>query len=90
MALLLSCLASRGSRQGDPLSPFLLTIVAEALGALLMKDKNEIAYASRQLMVHKRNKLTHDLELAQWYFRLTSYDIISMELSVSYLLIVIV
>ena len=33
------------------------------LGAVLMKENNVIAYASRQLTVHERNYLTHDLEL---------------------------
>ncbi|WMV51283.1 hypothetical protein MTR67_044668, partial [Solanum verrucosum] len=35
-----------------------------SLGAVLMKDKNVIAYASRQLKGHDRNYPTHDLELA--------------------------
>ena len=33
------------------------------LGAVLMQEKNVIAYASRQLKVHERNYPTHDLEL---------------------------
>ena len=33
------------------------------LGAVLMQEKNLIAYASRQLKVHERNYPTHDLEL---------------------------
>ncbi|WMV29008.1 hypothetical protein MTR67_022393, partial [Solanum verrucosum] len=40
------------------------------LGAILMQDKNVIAYASRQLKVHERNYLTHDLELAVVVFAL--------------------
>ena len=34
------------------------------LGAVLMQEKNVIAYASRQLKVHEHNYPTHDLELA--------------------------
>ena len=33
------------------------------LGAVLMNERNVIAYASRQLKVHERNYPTHDLEL---------------------------
>ena len=35
-----------------------------SLGAVLMQERNLIAYASRQLKVHERNYPTHDLELA--------------------------
>ncbi|WMV14613.1 hypothetical protein MTR67_007998 [Solanum verrucosum] len=37
---------------------------------LALPDKNVIAYASRQLKVHERNYLTHDLELAAVVFAL--------------------
>ena len=37
-------------------------------GAVLMQEKNVIAYASRQLKVHERNYPTHDLELAAVVF----------------------
>ncbi|WMV50686.1 hypothetical protein MTR67_044071 [Solanum verrucosum] len=40
------------------------------LGVVLMKDKNVIAYASRQLKGHDRNFPTHDLELAAVVFSL--------------------
>lgn len=40
------------------------------LGVVLMQNKNVIAYASRQLKVHKRNYPTHDLELAVVVFAL--------------------
>ena len=38
------------------------------LGAVLMKDKNVIDYASRQLKIHERNYPTHNLELAAVLF----------------------
>ena len=34
------------------------------LGAVLMQDGKVIAYASRQLKIHEKNYLVHDLELA--------------------------
>ena len=40
------------------------------LGCVLMQEKKEVAYASRQLKVHERNYLTHDLELATIIFAL--------------------
>ena len=36
----------------------------QGLGYVLMHHGHVIAYASRQLKVHERNYLTHDLELA--------------------------
>ncbi|WMV19152.1 hypothetical protein MTR67_012537, partial [Solanum verrucosum] len=53
------------------------------LGAMLMQDKNVIAYASRQLKLHERNYPTHDLELAAdlnlrqqiWTELLKDYDV---------------
>ena len=43
------------------------------LGVVLMQEKNVIAYASRQLKVHERNYLTHDLELAAVVFALKQW-----------------
>ena len=40
------------------------------LGAVLMQEWNVITYASRQLKVHERNYLTHDLELVAVVFAL--------------------
>ncbi|EOY26510.1 DNA/RNA polymerases superfamily protein [Theobroma cacao] len=40
------------------------------LGCVLMQDEKVIAYASRQLMKHETNYLTHDLELAAVVFAL--------------------
>ena len=40
------------------------------LGCVLIKHGKVIAYASRQLKVHKRNYPTHDLELAAVMFAL--------------------
>ena len=43
------------------------------LGAVLMQEKNVIAYASRQLKVHERNYPNHDLELAAVVFALKQW-----------------
>ena len=43
------------------------------LGAVLMQEKNVIAYASRQLKVHERNYSTHDLELVAVVFALKQW-----------------
>nr|GFA23887.1 putative reverse transcriptase domain-containing protein [Tanacetum cinerariifolium] len=40
------------------------------LGAMLMQNKKVIAYASRQLKVHEKNHITHDLELGAVVFTL--------------------
>ena len=43
------------------------------LGAVIMQERNVIAYASRQLKVHERNYPTHDLELAAVAFALRQW-----------------
>ena len=40
------------------------------LGTILRQDKNDIAYASRQLKVHERNYPTNDSKLAAVVFSL--------------------
>ena len=40
------------------------------LGEVLMQERNVIVFALRQLKVHERNYLTHDLELATVVFAL--------------------
>ncbi|GJT51090.1 putative reverse transcriptase domain-containing protein [Tanacetum coccineum] len=42
----------------------------KGLGAVLMQRENVIAYASRQLKIHKKNYTTHDLELGSVVFAL--------------------
>ena len=42
-------------------------------GAVLMQEKNVIAYASRQLKVYEHNYPTHDLELAAVVFALKKW-----------------
>ncbi|GJR22889.1 putative reverse transcriptase domain-containing protein [Tanacetum coccineum] len=42
----------------------------KGLGAVLMQKEKVIAYASRQLKVHKKNYTTHDLELGALVFAL--------------------
>ena len=43
------------------------------LGAVLMQERNVIAYASRKLKVHERNYPTHDLELDAVVFALKQW-----------------
>ena len=43
------------------------------LGAVLIQEKNVIAYASRQLKVHERNYPNHDFELAAVVFALKQW-----------------
>ena len=43
------------------------------LGAVLMQERNVIAYASRQLKMHERNYPTNDLELAAVVFALKKW-----------------
>ncbi|GJZ51300.1 putative reverse transcriptase domain-containing protein [Tanacetum coccineum] len=42
----------------------------KGLGAVLMQREKVIAYASRQLIVHEKNYITHDLELGSVVFAL--------------------
>nr|GEU74586.1 putative reverse transcriptase domain-containing protein [Tanacetum cinerariifolium] len=42
----------------------------KGLDAVLMQNKKVIAYASRQLKIHKKNYITHDLELGAVVFAL--------------------
>ncbi|GJZ40397.1 putative reverse transcriptase domain-containing protein [Tanacetum coccineum] len=42
----------------------------KGLGAVLMQNEKVIAYASRQLKIHKKNYTTHDLELGAVVFAL--------------------
>jgi len=45
----------------------------QGLGCVLMQEKRPVAYASRQLKVHKKNYPTHDLELADVVFALKTW-----------------
>ncbi|GJS01906.1 putative reverse transcriptase domain-containing protein [Tanacetum coccineum] len=42
----------------------------KGLGAVLMQNEKVIAYASRQLKIHEKNYITHDLELGSMVFAL--------------------
>ncbi|GKE01597.1 putative reverse transcriptase domain-containing protein [Tanacetum coccineum] len=48
----------------------------KSLGAVLMQKEKVIAYASRQLKIHEKNYMTHDLELRarRWLELLSDYD----------------
>nr|GEX73280.1 hypothetical protein [Tanacetum cinerariifolium] len=45
----------------------------KGLGSVLMEKENVVAYASRQLKVHEKNYITHDLELGAVVFSLTMW-----------------
>jgi len=49
---------------------FFCDVSDQGLGCVLMQNKKVVAYASRQLNVHERNYLTHNLELAAVVFAL--------------------
>ncbi|GJX87596.1 putative reverse transcriptase domain-containing protein [Tanacetum coccineum] len=55
----------------------------KGLGDVLMQNKKVVSYASRQLMIHEKNYMTHDLELGavelnmrqcRWLELLSDYD----------------
>ena len=58
------------------------------LGCVLMQDVKVVAYASKQMKLHEKNYLTHDLELAAVVFALKICDIIYMVKNVEYLPII--
>jgi len=43
------------------------------MGCVLMQDKRQVAYASRQLKMHEKNYPMHDLELAAVVFALKTW-----------------
>ncbi|GJV89171.1 putative reverse transcriptase domain-containing protein [Tanacetum coccineum] len=45
-------------------------VLHKGLGVVLMKNEKVIAYASRQLKIHEKNYMTHDLELGAIVFAL--------------------
>jgi hypothetical protein len=80
----------------DPLETFVVYCDASllGLGGVLMQKGQVVAYASRQLKVHERNYLTHDLELVVVVFMLklwrhylfgSRFDVFSDHKSLKYL-----
>ena len=80
----------------NPAEPFVVYCDASllGLGGVLMQNRQVVAYASRQLKVHERNYLTHDLELAAVVFVLklgrhylfgSRFDVFSDHKSLKYL-----
>ena len=65
------------ARLGEGISEEMFELYYDAsyqgLGCVLMQEKRVVAYASRQLKVHEKNYLTHDLELAAIVFALKSW-----------------
>lgn len=60
----------------------------EDYGAVLIKNNKVVAYASRQLKIHKKNYPSYDLELGAVVFALKFGCIIYIKLNLSYLLII--
>ncbi|KAA3478082.1 reverse transcriptase [Gossypium australe] len=58
------------------------------LGCVLMQEGKVVAYASRQLKLHERNYLTHDLELAAIVFTLKIWRHYLFELLKDYELVI--
>lgn len=60
----------------------------EDYGAVLIKNNKVVAYASRQLKIHKKNYPSYDLELGAVVFALKFGCIIYIKLNLRYLLII--
>ena len=60
------------------------------LGAVLIQEKNVLAYSSRQLKVHERNYPIHDLELTAVVFALKQWRHYLYGLSVKSIQIIVV
>nr|GFD02911.1 putative reverse transcriptase domain-containing protein [Tanacetum cinerariifolium] len=50
----------------------------KGLGAVLMQREKVISYASRQLKIHEKNYVTHDLELGAVVFALEDLEALSV------------
>ena len=80
----------------DPSEPFVVYCDVSKMGlcGVLMQRGQVVAYASRQLKIHERNYLTHDLELAVVVFALklwrhylygSKFEVFSVHKSLRYL-----
>ncbi|GJY05595.1 putative reverse transcriptase domain-containing protein [Tanacetum coccineum] len=56
--------------EGSEMSSQVCDASKRGLGAVLMREKKVISYASRQLKIHEKNYTTHDLELGAVVFAL--------------------
>ena len=59
--------ASKGIQQGDPLSPFLFTIVVEALSTLLLKAKDMDVISGFEVSRNGRLFLTCSLQMTLFF-----------------------
>ncbi|GKC48096.1 putative reverse transcriptase domain-containing protein [Tanacetum coccineum] len=59
-----------GNAQGSEEFMVYCDVLHKGLGAVLLQREKVIAYASRQLKIHKKNYTTHDLELRSVVFAL--------------------